>query len=132
MLKVECLNTYGISHVPNPSPPSVPVFRASKLELILSTFHVPSPPSFCMTCKHVSQGSPPLLSRLSGLQPPPPPLGSCLVLAHNTGPLFCPPTLVEGDYSNGFVHPSVLPSVSPSVRRHNLVSASPPTVFKGF
>ena len=20
---------------------------------------------------------------------------------------FCPPTLVEGDYSNGFVHPSV-------------------------
>ena len=36
----------------------------------------------------------------------------------------CLPTLDEGDYSNGFVRPSV--------RRHNLVSATPPTVFKGF
>ena len=34
--------------------------------------------------------------------------------------IYCAPTLVEGDYSNGFVRPSV--------RRHNLVSA----VFKRF
>ena len=40
---------------------------------------------------------------------------------------YCPPTLVEGDYSNGFVRPFF----RQSVRRHNLVSASPPTVFKG-
>ena len=52
MLNVQSLNTYRISHIPNPSPPSVLVFRASKLELILGTFHVPLPPSFCMTCKH--------------------------------------------------------------------------------
>ena len=37
---------------------------------------------------------------------------------------YCPPTLVKGGYGNGFVRLSV--------RRHNLVSASPPTVFKGF
>ena len=77
--------TYRISHVPNPSPPSVSVFRASKLELILRTFHVPSSPSFCMTCKHVSQGSLPLVSRPSVLGNP---LGPCLFLAHKIGPLF--------------------------------------------
>ena len=37
---------------------------------------------------------------------------------------FCPPTLVEGDYSNGFVRPSF--------RRPSLVIATPPAVFKGF
>ena len=85
MLNVQSLNTYRISHVPNPSPPSVSVFRASKLELILGTFHVPSPPSFCMTCKHVSQGSLPQLSRPSVLGNP---LGPCLFLAHKIGPFF--------------------------------------------
>ena len=80
MLKLECLNTYRKSHVPNPSPPSIPVFRASKHELILDTFHVPSPPSFSMT-----QGSLPLLSRPSGSGNP---LGSCLRLAHKISPLF--------------------------------------------
>ena len=39
---------------------------------------------------------------------------------------YCPPTLVEGDYSNGFVRPSFRPS------EEVLVSATPPTVFKGF
>ena len=48
------------------------------------------------------------------------------------GDHFCPPTLVEGDYSNGFVCPSFRPSARPPVRRHNLVSATSPTVFKGF
>ena len=85
MLNVQSLNTYRISHVPNPSPPSVSVFRASKLELILGTFHVPSPPSFCMTCKHMRQGSLPQLSRPSVLGNP---LGPCLFLAHKIGPFF--------------------------------------------
>ena len=42
---------------------------------------------------------------------------------------YCPPKLAEGDYSNGFVRPSVC---SQSVCRHSLVSATPPTIFKGF
>ena len=39
----------------------------------------------------------------------------------------CPPTLVKWDYSNGFLRPSVHPTVRPSVD-----TATPPTVFKGF
>ena len=42
---------------------------------------------------------------------------------------FCPPTKVEGTIVMG---PSVRPYVCTSVRRHNLISATPPTVFKGY
>ena len=41
-------------------------------------------------------------------------------------------TIVMGSSVQPFFRPSVRPTVSPSVRRHNLVSATPPTVFKGF
>ena len=42
-------------------------------------------------------------------------------------------TIVLGSSVRPSVRPPVRPSVSPSVRRrHNLVSATPPTVFKGF
>ena len=106
MLNVQSLNTYRISHVPNPSPPAVSVFRASKLELILGTF------------KHVSQGSLPLLSRPSVLGNP---LGPCLFLAHKIGPFYAPAYSKNSGRALSVtpvrpVRLSVRPSVRPSVR----------------
>ena len=36
---------------------------------------------------------------------------TCLPVCLSGGRVFCPPTLVEGDYSNGFVRPSIRQSV---------------------
>ena len=50
----------------------------------------------------------------------------------DTFQLLLSPDVIWRNYRDGFVLQSVHQCVYPSVRRHNLVSATPLTVFKGF